>query len=78
MITDHFVSPIILFCMTQIILQDNDPTLRSRTNKSDAREMQKFYQHYYKKYIQTLQGPDKADRYRFSFSLSEAFYDSIV
>ncbi|CAN6481517.1 unnamed protein product [Victoria cruziana] len=24
--------------------------------------MQKFYQHYYKKYIQTLQGPDKADR----------------
>ncbi|CAN6481516.1 unnamed protein product [Victoria cruziana] len=48
--------------LLQRLERDNDPTLRSRTNKSDAREMQKFYQHYYKKYIQTLQGPDKADR----------------
>ncbi|GAV75266.1 hypothetical protein CFOL_v3_18745, partial [Cephalotus follicularis] len=30
---------------------------------SDAREMQSFYQHYYKKYIQALQiAADKADR----------------
>jgi callose synthase len=31
--------------------------------KSDAREMQSFYQHYYKKYIQALlNAADKADR----------------
>lgn len=35
-----------------------------RVKKSDAREMQSFYQHYYKKYIQALQNAaDKADRY---------------
>lgn len=34
-----------------------------RVKKSDAREMQSFYQHYYKKYIQALQNAaDKADR----------------
>lgn len=32
--------------------------------KSDAREMQSFYQNYYKKYIQALQNAaDKADRW---------------
>lgn len=37
-----------------------------RVKKSDAREMQSFYQHYYKKYIQALQSAaDKADRYVF-------------
>lgn len=35
-----------------------------RVKKSDAREMQSFYQHYYKKYIQALQNAaDKADRW---------------
>lgn len=35
-----------------------------RVMKSDAREMQNFYQHYYKKYIQALQRTaDKADRW---------------
>lgn len=34
-----------------------------RVKKSDAREMQSFYQHYYKKYIQALHNAaDKADR----------------
>ncbi|GAV79988.1 LOW QUALITY PROTEIN: hypothetical protein CFOL_v3_23450, partial [Cephalotus follicularis] len=43
--------------------RENDPTLMERVKKSDAREMQSFYQHYYKKYIQTLQNAaDKADR----------------
>ncbi|XP_061357979.1 callose synthase 3-like [Gastrolobium bilobum] len=42
---------------------ENDPTLKGRVKKSDAREMQSFYQHYYKKYIQALQNAaDKADR----------------
>jgi hypothetical protein len=45
------------------IVQENDPTLMGRVKKSDAREMQGFYQHYYKKYIQALHNAaDKADR----------------
>lgn len=45
-------------------LQEHDPTLMGRVKKSDAREMQSFYQHYYKKYIQALQNAaDKADRF---------------
>ena len=48
------------------IFQENDPTLMGRVKKSDAREMQSFYQHYYKKYIQALQNAaDKADRFVF-------------
>ncbi|GAV68223.1 hypothetical protein CFOL_v3_11726, partial [Cephalotus follicularis] len=43
--------------------RENDPTLMGRVKKSDAREMQSFYQHYYKKYIQALQNTaDKLDR----------------
>ena len=42
--------------------QEDETTLAGRT-KSDAREMQNFYQHYYRKYIQALQNAaDKADR----------------
>ncbi|KAB1227878.1 Callose synthase 3 [Morella rubra] len=42
---------------------ENDPTLMGRVKKSDAREMQSFYQHYYKKYIQSFpNAADKADR----------------
>lgn len=48
----------------QIYFQENDPTLIGRVKKSDAREMQSFYQHYYKKYIQALQNAaEKADRW---------------
>lgn len=47
-----------------VFLQEHDPTLMGRVKKSDAREMQSFYQHYYKKYIQALQNAaDKADRF---------------
>ena len=47
-----------------LLLQENDPTLQGRVKKSDAREMQSFYQHYYKKYIQALtNAADKADRW---------------
>ncbi|TXG73155.1 hypothetical protein EZV62_001734 [Acer yangbiense] len=49
--------------LLQRLEKENDPTLTRRGRKSDAREMQSFYQHYYKKYIQALQNAaDKADR----------------
>ena len=48
---------------TCFLPQENDSTLKGRVEQSDAREMQSFYQHYYKKYIQALQNAaDKADR----------------
>lgn len=61
-----------------MLFQENDPTLMGRVKKSDAREMQSFYQHYYKKYIQALQNAaDKADRWDFvnysSFSFSGVY-----
>ncbi|KAK9056069.1 hypothetical protein SSX86_027156 [Deinandra increscens subsp. villosa] len=42
--------------------------------KSDAREMQSFYQDYYRKYIQALQKADKADRTR----LTKAYQTAAV
>jgi callose synthase len=40
-----------------------DPTLKGRVKKSDAREVQKFYQQYYKKHIKAVQNAAvEADR----------------
>ena len=46
-------------------MQENETTLAGR-QQSDARDMQNFYQHYYKRYIQALvNSTNKDDRFVF-------------
>jgi callose synthase len=60
--------------LLQRLERENDPTLKGRVHQSDAREMQRFYREYYKKYIQALQNAaDKTDRYLSTHSLPLLF-----
>lgn len=52
----------VIIISISVFFQENETTLAGKS-RSDAREMQNFYQHYFKKYIQALQNAsDKADR----------------
>ena len=42
--------------------QDNSPSLSKRVKKSDAREIESFYQQYYENYVRALDKGEQADR----------------
>lgn len=42
--------------------QDNATSLASRVKKTDAREIQAYYQQYYEQYVRALDQADQADR----------------
>lgn len=48
----------VLFATTQ----DNSPSLAKRVKKSDAREIESFYQQYYENYVRALDKGEQADR----------------
>ncbi|KAG0484388.1 hypothetical protein HPP92_008467 [Vanilla planifolia] len=61
--------------LLQRLERDDQPTQRERRQKGDAKEMQSFYKHYYRKYIEALQNvADKADRAR----LTKAYQTAAV
>ena len=50
----------------ETLIQDNASSLASRVKKTDAREIESFYQQYYEHYVRALDKGEQADRYWFS------------
>jgi callose synthase len=48
--------------LLQRLEKDNEPTLASRRRRSDAREIQSYYQQYYNQYVKDLDGAEHSDR----------------
>ena len=48
--------------------QDNASSLASRVKKTDAREIESFYQQYYEHYVRALDQGEQADRYVYIYS----------
>lgn len=46
-----------------VTVQDNDSTLALRQRRSDAREIQTYYQQYYNDYVKALDGAEHSDRF---------------
>ncbi|KAL2342918.1 hypothetical protein Fmac_004203 [Flemingia macrophylla] len=52
--------------LLQRLERDNAKSLTSRVKKTDAREIQSYYQQYYEHYVRTLDQADQADRAQLS------------
>ncbi|CAN6459738.1 unnamed protein product [Victoria cruziana] len=48
--------------LLQRLERDNSPSLAARSKKSDAREIESFYQQYYEQYVRALDQGEQADR----------------
>lgn len=48
--------------LLQRLERDNEPTLALRHRRSDAREIQSYYQQYYNDYVKALDGAEHSDR----------------
>ncbi|GJN13540.1 hypothetical protein PR202_gb00254 [Eleusine coracana subsp. coracana] len=48
--------------LLQRLEKDNSPSLAKRVEKSDAREIESFYQQYYENYVRALDKGEQADR----------------
>lgn len=58
----HYIKSDSDYFVLSSILQDSEPTLALRHRRSDAREIQSYYQNYYNDYVKSLDGAEHSDR----------------